>query len=38
MCCFMVSTERLRPAADSTDGSHDSTPAVIISNVDAGTS
>jgi hypothetical protein len=34
----MVSTERLRPGVDSTDGIQDSTPAVIVSNVDAGTS
>jgi hypothetical protein len=37
-CCFIVSIERLRPGAASTAGSHDSTAAVIESNVGAGTS
>jgi hypothetical protein len=34
----MVSIDRLRPGVDDTDGSHDSTPAVIMSKVDDGTS
>ena len=38
MCCFMVSTDRLRPRADSIDGSHSSIWDAIVSKVAAGTS